>query len=207
MRLNRWSNPDALDALSKKIDNGLQAIAVEEKAPCTNCNGKAHHTPLPRYEWHKPIMVRLFGTGCSTCGSKGWVQRQVETPRRIVRFFSWSVTLLPRAWSMFKTVLSRKVDPGAYFARMKICHDNSFGSNACAVRFLRHTRSGIVETFHCGLCNCPKLPWASLRRKNYKQGWKCPKGLHVDSQPDKEYTDYIQVRVAEIEAAKVPVEN
>lgn len=215
MRLDRWSNPSALDSLSKKIDQGLQAVVVAEKPPCVNCNGKAEK-PRPRYEWHKSIMVRLFGSGCSSCGSNGlgWFQNVLVNPDRKGRWFPrtvafslWVASLFPRGWSIAQTVFSRKVPPGEYMARMKTCFDQSSGPNACAIRFLKHTKRGIVETLHCGLCRCPRTRWAALTRKNKRKGWRCPQGLHMDSQTDKVYTDYVQVQLAEIEGAKAPVEN
>ena len=186
-----------MSRMGELIEAEAAARAADEAAkPCADCNGKAEK-PRPRYEWHKPIMVRLFGTGCATCGSAGWVQKQIATPRRIVRFLSWVATLVPRAWSMVRTIVSWKVDRAEFFTRMKVCYDQSFGPNACAVRFLRHTKSGITETLHCGKCNCPKTALASLRRKNRKAGWRCPAGLHDGSNRDAAFQEYVQVQTTD----------
>ena len=167
---------------------------AEAAKPCENCNGKAEK-PKPRYEWHKSAFVRFFGTGCATCGSTGWLQRQIASTGRIVRFLNWGVGVFPRAWSMLRTVFSRKVDPGTYFTRMKQCYDAP-----CSVRFLRHGKKGIEETMHCGKCNCPRTGLASLRRKNRKSGWRCPAGIHAGSDREAAFREYVQVQSASADA-------
>lgn len=179
---------------------------------------RAPEDATPRYEWHKPWFQRLFGMGCLSCGSAGWVQRVIATPNtghwfpRTVKLANWVATLAPRGWSLLRTVLSRTVDDATYAERMETCYNHNRGSQACAVRYLRQTGRGIVEELHCGKCNCPRTRAAALVRtdepktwfgrilrrlfpgKNRKSGWRCPAGLHAGSDRDAAYKEYVQVQ-------------
>lgn len=165
----------------------------ETNGKCEGCG--ATESKEPRYEFHRSWFIHLFGTGCLACGSAGWFQRQIMTPRRIARFSAWFVTLAPRGWSMLRTILSRNVDEAVYAERMEVCYNHNRGSQACAVRYLRQTSQGIVERLHCGKCNCPKTEAASLERKNRKAGWRCPAGLHAGSDRDAAFKEYVQVHL------------
>lgn len=194
-----------MSRMGELIEAEAAARAADEaaKPPCVNCNGKATvEKPRPRYEWHKPLMVRLFGSGCSSCGSNGlgWVQSHLVNPDRKGRWFPrtvllslWVVSLFPRGWSLARTVFSRRMSEEETAARTQICSDRAI-EGGCGVRFLKFKGGEIIEELHCGKCNCARTRFAAIRRKNRKAGWRCPVGLHDGSNRDAAYQEYVQVQ-------------
>jgi len=161
-------------------DGNGQAVAVEPPPP---------PTPKERFEWSRSWFEKLFGFtelgGCSGCSKQrtpGWIERQITTPRRVVRFLAWADLLIPRGWSLIRMVLSAKVTIEVAEARHLVCETwRDAKGNPCSVRFLRQTKAGIVEERHCGECSCPRTHLAALWHKNMKAGWRCPMGRHVGS--------------------------
>lgn len=170
-----------------------QLKAARERAPHPE-NGKAIPAQPrgPRFIAHRPLWKKLVGKGqsggCSSCQGEpwGWVQRQITTPRRVVRFLSWLVTLLPRGWEFARVVLSRRVSE---VVRQKRAWECMTCDSLIVV--VNEKRRVFVVNSYCGACQCPEWIMARLfsdhiprwlrwlwKGKNAQKNWECPRHLH-----------------------------
>ncbi len=181
----------------------LKAIDAENPPapPETPANGRGHgETPAfdPRYRFPRPWWDRLFGAGCNTCGGKppGWLQRQIQTPRRIVRLALWLANLLPRAVQLWTALTGGLVDQDAYDERQATCEP-------CPDRVihLQLRKGSMREKSYCGACNCPRWWLARLDIKNRLRGWQCPRHRHGGSDSDAIYRAYVVGKAAEARTA------
>lgn len=158
--------------------------------PIESDNGRGKgETPAfdPRYRFPRPWWDRLFGAGCAGCGGKppGWLQRQIQTPKRTMRLILWLANLLPRGVSLWTALTGGRTSGEVYDERQAMC-------STCpdAVIHLRLLKATIHEKSYCGACNCPKWWLARLDIKNRLHGWRCPKRRHAGSDIDAAYRVY-----------------
>jgi hypothetical protein len=109
----------------------------------------------PKYVPWRPWYVRFMAKGCSRCGGEpsGWLQRQIQTPKRIMRFVLWTVNLIPRGVSLVRVIMSKEVSSEKFIDRTVVC-----ALCPSLVRRLREKKGVVLEEEFCGACECPK--WA-----------------------------------------------
>lgn len=130
----------------------------------------------PQYRAYRPLWRRLVGKGsgggCQSCQGEpwGWVQRQIQTPRRIVRFLTWLVTLIPRGVELVRVLTGGGASEGTYDERQAICE-------TCEV-CVKVMRPDFRIRAYCGACQCPEWLLSRLSFKNRMAKWECPRHLH-----------------------------
>lgn len=152
------------------------------------------HQHGPHYEFYRSRYRRLFGDGCARCGgpSIGWIQRQLQTPKRIMRFILWVANLVPRAVRLWTALTHGYVGWDEYDERQAAC-----GPCSDRVIHLRLLKGAIREKSYCGACDCPKWWFARLDIKNRLRGWRCPMRRHVGSDPYDVYRIHVMGTAAE----------
>jgi hypothetical protein len=162
--------------------SSAQNIAVEDSTTLSD----------RQYVIYRSWYELLFGGNALSTDLPGWIERQIETPKRFKRLLLWSADLIPRGVSMIRVLLSRKVSSAAYVDRMASCN-----TCASAVLVLRVVKSKVKETSYCGLCSCPK--WYASRNavRNKRAAWRCPSKRHAGSDRDAALSEYVRARMAQ----------
>jgi len=164
--------------LEERDRERMAAEAANEKET-TPKTEEAEGPRGPRIELHRSWRERLFGyiptEGCACTKSfrRGWLQRQIETPRRIPRFFSWLSKLPWRGCELGRVLVAGRVSHEQYEERRAIC----FECDGCVME-ARQSTLGVMVKAYCLECQCPRWLLARLAHKLWFAAMECPRGKH-----------------------------